>query len=144
MLRVDLMQSWFGYSYPAMREALYEVTILRHFAGLSLGQIPAGTTILNFRCLLEKHDLASGILEAINGYLGERGLLLRQGSIVDATIIHVPSSTKNKDGKRDPERRQTKTGNQYCFGMKAHIGVDDDSWLVHSVIGTAANVADVT
>lgn len=144
MLRVHLMQNWFGYSDPAMEEALYEVTILRHFAGLHLDRIPDETTILNFRRLLEKHELASQILEVINGYLGERGLLLRQGSIVDATIIHAPSSTKNKDGKRDPEVHQTKKGNQYYFGMKAHIGVDDDSGLVHSVIGTAANVADVT
>ena len=144
MLRVHLMQNWFGYSDPAMEEALYEVTILRHFAGLHLGRIPDETTILNFRRLLERHELASQILEVINGYLGERGLLLRQGSIVDATIIHAPSSTKNKDGKRDPEMHQTKKGNQYYFGMKAHIGVDDDSGLVHSVIGTAANVADVT
>ncbi len=118
--------------------------ILRHFAGLHLDRIPDETTILNFRPLLERHELASQILEVINGYLGERGLLLRQGSIVDATVIHAPSSTKNKDGKRDPEMHQTKKGNQYYFGMKAHIGVDDDSGLVHSVIGTAANVADVT
>ena len=126
MLRVHLMQNWFGYSDPAMEEALYE------------------TTILNFRRLLEKHELAAGILAVINGYLGDRGLSLRQGTIVDATLINAPSSTKNKDGKRDPEMHQTKKGNQYYFGMKAHIGVDDESGLVHSVVGTAANVADVT
>ena len=143
MLRVHLMQNWFGYSDPAMEEALYEVTILRHFAGLHLDRLPDETTILNFRRLLEKHALASGILEVINGYLGERGLLLRQGSIVDATIIHAPSSTKNKDGKRDPEMHQTKKGNQWYFGMKAHIGVDADSGLVHTVRGTSANVSDV-
>jgi IS5 family transposase len=144
MLRVHLMQNWFGYSDPAMEEALYETTILRQFAGLRLERIPDETTILNFRRLLEKHELAAGILAVINGYLGDRGLSLRQGTIVDATLIHAPSSTKNKDGKRDPEMHQTKKGNQYYFGMKAHIGVDDESGLVHSVVGTAANVADVT
>jgi IS5 family transposase len=144
MLRVHLMQNWFGYSDPAMEEALYETTILRQFAGLSLERIPDETTILNFRRLLEKHELAAGILAVINGYLGDHGLSLRQGTIVDATLINAPSSTKNKDGKRDPEMHQTKKGNQYYFGMKAHIGVDDESGLVHSVVGTAANVADVT
>ena len=144
MLRVHLMQNWFGYSDPAMEEALYETTILRQFAGLSLERIPDETTILNFRRLLEKHELAVGILAVINGYLGDRGLSLRQGTIVDATLINAPSSTKNKDGKRDPEMHQTKKGNQYYFGMKAHIGVDDESGLVHSVVGTAANVADIT
>jgi len=144
MLRVHLMQNWFGYSDPAMEEALYETTILRQFAGLSLERIPDETTILNFRRLLEKHELAAGILAVINGYLGDRGLSLRQGTIVDATLINAPSSTKNKDGKRDPEMHQTKKGQQYYFGMKAHIGVDTESGLVHSVVGTAANVADVT
>ena len=144
MLRIHLMQNWFGYSDPAMEEALYETTILRQFSGLSLERIPDETTILNFRRLLEKHELAAGILAVINGYLGDRGLSLRQGTIVDATLINAPSSTKNKDGERDPEMHQTKKGNQYYFGMKAHIGVDDESGLVHSVVGTAANVADVT
>ncbi|MDV7214115.1 IS5 family transposase [Azotobacter beijerinckii] len=144
MLRVHLMQNWFGYSDPAMEEALYETTLLRQFAGLGLERIPDETTILNFRRLLEKHELAGGMLEVINGYLGERGLSLRQGTIVDATLIHAPSSTKNKDGKRDPQMHSTKKGNQYYFGMKAHIGVDAESGLVHHVVGTAANVADVT
>jgi len=144
MLRVHLMQNWFGYSDPAMEEALYETTILRQFAGLSLERIPDETTILNFRRLLEKNDLAAGILGVINGYLGDRGLSLRQGTIVDATLIHAPSSTKNKEGKRDPEIHQTKKGNQYYFGAKAHIGVDVESGLVHHVHVTAANVADVT
>ncbi|WP_122284729.1 IS5 family transposase, partial [Pseudomonas syringae group genomosp. 3] len=127
MLRIHLMQNWFGYSDPAMEEALYETTILRQFAGLSLDRIADETTILNFRRLLEKHELAGGILQVINGYLGDRGLMLRQGTVVDATIIHAPSSTKNKDGKRDPEMHQTKKGNQYFFGMKAHINVDAES-----------------
>jgi IS5 family transposase len=108
MLRVHLMQNWFGYSDPAMEEALYETTILRPFSGLHLDRVPDETTILNFRRLLEKHELAGGILQVLNGYLGDRGLMLRQGTVVDATIIHAPSSTKNKDGKRDPETHQTK------------------------------------
>lgn len=144
MLRVHLKQNWFGYSDPAMEESLYETTILRQFAGLNLDRTPDETTILNFRRLLEKHELAGGILQVINGYLGDRGLMLRQGTVVDATIIHAPSSTKNKDGKRDPEMHQTNKGNQYFFGMKAHIGVDAESGLVHTLVGTAANVADVT
>lgn len=144
ILRVHLMQNWFGYSDPAMEESLYETMILRQFAGLSLDRIPDETTILNFRRLLEKHDLAAGILGVINGYLGDRGLMLRQGTIVDATIIHAPSSTKNKKRKRDPEMHSTKKGNQNYFGMKAHIGVAAEPGLVHSVVGTAANVADVS
>ena len=144
ILRVHLLQNWFGYSDPAMEEALYETTILRQFSGLRLERIPDETTILNFRRLLENNELAAGILAVINGYLGDRGLSLRQGTIVDATLINAPSSTKNKDGKRDPEMHQTKKGNQYYFGMKAHIGVDEASGLVHSVVGTPANVADVT
>ncbi len=146
MLRIHLLQNWFALSDPSMEEALYEITSLRQFAQLSLtqGSIPEDTTIMNFRHLLEKHDLAKGILGVINGHLGERGLSLRLGTIVDATIIHPPSSTKNREGKRDPQMHQTKKGNKYFFGMKAHIGVDDESGLVHRVVGTAANVADVT
>ena len=144
VLRVHLMQNWFGYSDPALEEALYKTTILRQFSGLHLDRIPDEISILNFRRMLEKHELAGGILQVINGYLGDRGLMLRQGTIVDATIIHAPSSTKNKDGKRDPEMHQTKKVNMYFFGMKAHIGVDAESGLVHSLVGTASNVADVT
>jgi IS5 family transposase len=144
MLRAHLMQNWFGGSDPAMEEAMYETTILRQFAGLNLKRIPDDTTILNFRRLLEKHELATGILAVINGYLGDRGLSPRQGTIVDASLINAPSLTKNKDGKRDPDMHQAKKGNQYYFGMKAHIGVDDESGLVHSVAGTAANVANIT
>lgn len=145
MLRIHLLQNWFSLSDPAMEEALYEITPMRQFARLTLSApIPEDTTIMKFRHLLEKHQLAAGILQVINGYLQDKGLSLRQGTIVDATIIHAPSSTKNKDGKRDPEMHQTKKGNQYFFGMKAHIGVDVESGLVHHVHGTAANVADVT
>ncbi|MBC9740815.1 MULTISPECIES: IS5 family transposase [Pseudomonas] len=145
MLRIHLLQNWFSLSDPAMEEALYEITSMRQFARLTLSApIPEDTTIMNFRHLLEKHQLAAGILETINNYLLDKGLSLRKGTIVDATIIHAPSSTKNKDGKRDPEMHQTKKGNQYFFGMKAHIGADAESGLVHHVHGTAANVADVT
>ena len=145
MLRIHFLQQWYSRSDPGMEETLYEMPVMRRFARLGgLDNIPDETTILNFRRLLEKHELATGILAVINGYLGDRGLPLRQGTIVDATLINAPSSTKNKDGKRGPEMHQTKNGNQYYFGMKAHIGVDDESSLVHSVVGTAANVADVT
>jgi IS5 family transposase len=145
MLRIHLLQNWFGYSDPAMEEALYEVAPLRRFAGLSLtrGSVPDETTILNFRHLLEIHDLAPKVLAAINSYLTDKGLLLRQGTIVDATIIHAPSSTKNAAKARDPEMHQTRKGQQWYFGMKAHIGVDVESGLVHTVTTTAANVADV-
>ena len=145
MLRIHLLQNWFSLSDPAMEEALYEITPMRQFAHLTLSApIPEDTTIMNFRHLLENHKLAPAILAVINGYLQEKGLSLRQGTIVDATIIHAPSSTKNEDGKRDPEMHQTKKGNQYFFGMKAHIGADVELGLVHHVHGTAANVADVT
>lgn len=146
MLRIHLLQNWFGYSDPAMEEALYEVAPLRRFAGLSLtrGSVPDETTILNFRRLLETHDLAPKVLAAVNAYLTDKGLLLRQGTIVDATIIHAPSSTKNEAKSRDPEMHQTRKGQQWYFGMKAHIGVDVESGLTHTVTTTAANVADVT
>ena len=144
MLRVHLMQNWFALSDPAMEEALYEIASLRSFARLSLNEpIPDETTILNFRHLLEANDLADDILRAINALLARKGLLLKQGSIVDATIIAAPSSTKNAQGARDPEMHQTKKGNQWFFGMKAHIGVDAQSGLVHTVTTTAANEADV-
>ena len=145
MLRVHLMQNWFALSDPAMQEALYEIASLRAFAHLSLNEpIPDETTILNFRHLLEANDLADDILKVVNALLARKGLLLKRGSIVDATIIAAPSSTKNAEGERDPEMHQTKKGNQWHFGMKAHIGVDADSGLVHTVVGTAANVNDVT
>ncbi len=144
MLRVHLMQNWFALSDPAMEEALYEIASLRAFAGLSLSEsIPDETTILNFRHLLEENDLAEDILAAVNKLLARKGLLLKKGSIVDATIIAAPSSTKNAEGERDPEMHQTKKGNQWHFGMKAHIGVDAESGLVHTVTTTAANESDV-
>ena len=145
MLRIHLLQNWFGYSDPAMEEALYKVAPLRRFAGLSLtrGSVPNETTILNFRRFLETHDLAPKVLAAVNAYLTDKGLLLRQGTIVDATIIHAPSSTKNATKSHDPEMHQTRKGQQWNFGMKAHIGVDVESGLVHTVTTTAANVADL-
>ena len=145
MLRIHLLQQWYALSDPAMEEALYEIASMRQFARLSLLEaIPDETTILNFRHLLERHGLAAKLLAAVNRHLQGKGLLLRQGTIVDATIIDAPSSTKNSRGTRDPEMHQTKKGNQWFFGMKAHIGVDRDSGLVHTVVSTAANVADVT
>jgi IS5 family transposase len=144
ILRVHLMQNWFALSDPAMEEALYEIASLRAFARLSLGEaIPDETTILNFRHLLEANDLAEDILKLVNGHLARKGLLLKKGSIVDATIIAAPSSTKNSTGERDPEMHQTKKGNQWHFGMKAHIAVDAESGLVHTVTTTPANEADV-
>jgi IS5 family transposase len=144
MLRVHLMQNWFALSDPAMEEALYEIASLRSFAHLSLSEpIPDETTILNFRHLLEANDLADDILKSVNALLARKGLLLKRGSIVDATIIAAPSSTKNAQGERDPQMHQTKKGNQWFFGMKAHIGVDADSGLVHTITTTAANEADV-
>jgi transposase, IS5 family len=143
MLRVHLMQNWFALSDPAMEEALYEITSLRTFAGLGMESIPDETTILNFRHLLEASDLAEDIFRQVNAHLARKGLLLKRGSIVDATIIAAPSSTKNSTGERDPEMHQTKKGNQWHFGMKAHIAVDAESGLVHTVTATAANEADV-
>jgi IS5 family transposase len=144
MLRVHLMQNWFALSDPSMEEALYEIASLRSFAGLKLSEpIPDETTILNFRHLLEEYDLAEDILKQVNAHLARKGLLLKRGSIVDATIIAAPSSTKNAEGERDPEMHQTRKGEQWHFGMKAHIGVDADSGLVHTVTTTAANEADV-
>ncbi|MGJ7504918.1 IS5 family transposase [Variovorax sp. ZT5P49] len=143
MLRVHLMQNWFALSDPAMEEALYEIASLRTFAGLGLEAVPDETTILNFRHLLEANDLAEDIFKQVNVHLAKKGLLLKRGSIVDATIIAAPSSTKNESGERDPEMHQTKKGNQWHFGMKAHIGVDADSGLVHTVTTTGANEADV-
>ncbi len=146
MLRIHFMQQWYALSDPAMEDALYEIESMRRFAGLELNEdaIPDETTILKFRRLLEQHKLAQTMLETVNAHLGQKQLLLRQGTMVDATIIHAPSSTKNQDKARDPEMHQTKKGNQYYFGMKAHIGVDLGSGLVHTVTTTAANVADVT
>ena len=144
MLRIHFMQQWFTLSDPAMEEALHDVPLFREFASLGWdSRLPDESTILRFRHLLEKHKLADQVLALVNDLLTGKGLLLKAGTVVDATLIAAPSSTKNKDGQRDPEMHQSKKGNQWFFGMKAHIGVDADSGLVHTVRGTAGNVNDV-
>jgi len=146
MLRIHFMQQWFALSDPAMEDALHDIPALRAFARLDAGcdLIPDESSILRFRHRLEKHGLAERLLAEVNALLTERGLLLKQGTLVDATLIAAPSSTKNETGSRDPEMHQTKKGNNWYFGMKVHIGVDAESGLTHSVITTAANVNDVT
>ena len=136
MLRIYFLQHWFNLSDPGAEEALHDLPALRRFAGVDLGFAPAPdeTTILNFRHLLEKHDLCGAMLEAVNHYLEDRGIRIGTGTIVDATIIHAPSSTKNATGTRDPEMHQTRKGNQWFFGMKAHIGVDSRHGHVHSAV----------
>ena len=145
MLRIHLVQLFYNRSDPGMEDMLYEVESVRRFVGLRLsGPLPDETTILNFRHLLERHELGRGLFQEINRHLESRVLRLREGTIVDASIIEAPSSTKNESGKRDPEMRQTKKGNEWHFGMKVHIGADAQTGVVHSVTTTAANVHDVT
>ncbi len=146
MLRIHFLQQWFGLSDPAMEEALHDISLYCEFARLDPGgmRLPDESTILRFRHLLEKHNLSIQLMATINATLATKGLMLKTGTVVDATLVAAPSSTKNSRGERDPEMHQTKKGNQWHFGMKAHIGVDADSGLVHTVIGTAANVNDVT
>jgi IS5 family transposase len=145
MLRVYFLQHWYGLADEALEDALYDSQALRGFAGIELNRdpVPDATTVLHFRHWLERHDLTKALFEEVGAILAERGLLMRQGTIVDATIIAAPPSTKNKEKARDPEMHQTKKGNQWHFGMKAHIGVDVASGLVHTVTGTAANEADI-
>jgi IS5 family transposase len=145
MLRIHFLQQWYGLADGAMEDALYDSQALRGFAGIDLtvAAVPEETTILNFRHWLERHELSQALFAEVSAMLEERGLLMRQGTIVDATIIAAPSSTKNKSKARDPEMHQTKKGNQWHFGMKAHIGVDVASGVVHTVTGTAANEADI-
>ena len=144
MLRIHFLQHWFNLSDPAVEEALYDSRAMRRFVGIDLGREPAPdeTTVCNFRHLLEAHNLGDQLFVLINAYLQENGLKVSTGTIVDATIIDAPSLTKNKDGERDPEMHQTRKGNQWYFGMKAHIGVDSQTKLIHSVTATAANVHD--
>jgi transposase, IS5 family len=146
MLRVYFLQQWYGLADEALEDALYDSQALRGFARIDLaaGGVPDATTLLKFRRLLETHDLCQGLFAAINADLTARGLLLREGTLVDATLIAAPSSTKNQERKRDPEMHQTRKGQQWYFGRKAHIGADRDSKLVHTVVVTAANVADIT
>ena len=144
MLRIHFLQHWFNLSDPAVEEALYDSRAMRSFVGIDLGREPAPdeTTVCKFRHLLETHNLGDRLFQLINEYLEENGLKVSTGTIVDATIIDAPTSTKNKDKQRDPEMHQTKKGNEWYFGMKGHIGVDSQSKLIHSVAATAANVHD--
>ena len=145
MLRVHCMQLFYNLSDPAMEDALYEIESMRRFAGLRLiGPLPDETTILKFRHLLERHQLGKVILTEVNRHLEKEGLLLREGTIVDATIISAPTSTKNQRGQRDPEMHQTKKGNEWHFGMKMHIGVDETFGVIHSMETTPANAHDIT
>jgi IS5 family transposase len=146
MLRIYFVQQWYALSDEGLEDAFYDSQALRGFAGIALNRdpVPDATTVLHFRHWLERHDLTKGLFDEVGAMLEERGLLMRQGTIVDATIIAAPSSTKNKQKARDPEMHQTRKGNQWHFGMKAHIGVDVASGLVHTVVGTAANKADIT
>jgi len=141
MLRIYFMQQWYNLSDPAMEDSLYDVESMRRFAGISLEGIPDESTILQFRHLLEKHQLTATLFEITEEYLSEKGLILTEGTIVDASIIQAPSSTKNKDKQRDPEMKQTKKGNQWYFGAKVHIGTDTQG-MTHHVVVTEANVHD--
>ena len=146
MLRMYVAQQCFGLSDEGIEDALYDSQAIRRFVGIDLAReaAPDATTLLKFRRLLETHQQTESIFNTINAHLAEQGLLLREGTIVDATLIAAPPSTKNREGKRDEEMHQTKKGKQWHFGMKAHIGVDAQSGLVHTVVGSAANVSDVT
>jgi transposase, IS5 family len=146
MLRMYFLQQWFNLSDPAVEEALYDSAVMRSFVGIDLGRepVPDETTVCKFRHLLEEHGLGGEMLETVNLHLQSKGVRITTGTIVDATIIHAPSSTKNREQKRDPEMHQTKKGNQWYFGMKAHVGVDSKTKIIHTAVATAANVADAT
>jgi len=146
MLRVYFLSQWYGLADEALEDAIYDSQAMRNFVGIDLSSesVPDATTLLKFRHLLEREDLTKAIFAEIGDHLQERKLSLREGTIVDATIIAAPSSTKNREGKRDPEMHQTRKGNAWHFGMKAHVGVDAQSGLVHGIVGTAANVSDVS
>ena len=144
MLRIYFMQQWYGLSDPAMEDALYDIEAIRRFAGIDLqtDAVPDETTILHFRHLLEKHKLTEKLFEQSRRYLIDKGLMVREGTIVDATLLNAPSATKNKGNARDKEMKQTRKGNQWYFGMKAHVGTDTGKGLVHSVVVTNAAVHD--
>ena len=146
MLRLYFLQQWYGLADEALEDAVYDSQAMRAFLGINLcsDAVPDATTLLKFRHLLEQHDLCAAIFARINTHLAAQGLLMREGTLVDATIIHAPASTKNQARGRDPQMHQTKKGNQWYFGMKAHIGTDRDSSLVHTVVSTAANVSDIS
>src|ERR1700678_2627276 len=144
ILRIYFLQQWFNLSDPAVEEALYDSAVMRSFVGIDLGRepVPDETTVCKFRHLLEEHRLGGQMLEAVNLHLQNQGVRVTTGTIVDATIIHAPTSTKNREQKRDPEMHQTKKGKQWYFGMKAHVGVDSRTKLIHTAVVTPANVAD--
>ena len=146
MLRMYFVQQWYGLADEAVEDAVYDSQGLRNFMGidLSIQSVPDATTLMGFRHLLEANDLTKAMLVEVNVMLMERGLLMTKGTLVDATLIAAPSSTKNKEHGRDPEMHEAKKGNQWHFGMKAHIGVDKDSGLVHTLTTTAANVSDIS
>jgi IS5 family transposase len=146
MLRIYFLQQWFNLSDPAVEEALYDSAVMRGFVGIDLGRepVPDETTVCKFRHLLEEHQLGGQMLEAVNLHLQNRVVRITTGTIVDATIIHAPSSTKNREQQRDPEMHQTRKGKQWYFGMKAHVGVDSKTKLIHTALVTPAHVADAT
>jgi IS5 family transposase len=146
MLRMYFLQQWFNLSDPAVEEALYDSPVMRQFVGIDLGQeaAPDETTVCKFRHLLEEHGLGEKILGTVNLHLQARGVRITTGTIVDATILHALVSTKNREQQRDPEMHQTRKGNQWYFGMKAHVGVDSKTRIIHTAVATAANVADST
>ena len=141
MLRIYFMQQWYGLSDPGMEDSLYDVESMRRFAGVNINGVPDETTICKFRHFLEHHGLTEALFRQTKRYLTRRGMIVNEGTIVDATIIHAPSSTKNKDRKRDPEMASTKKGNTWYFGMKAHVGADVKG-RVHTVVTTPASVHD--
>jgi transposase, IS5 family len=145
MLRIYFLQQWFNLSDPAVEEALYDSATLRQFVGIDLGSepVPDETTVCKFRHLLEEHHLGEEILGTVNLHLQAKGVRITTGTIVDATLIHAPSSTKNQEQSRDPEMHQAKKGKNWYFGMKAHVGVDSKTKIIHTVVATAANVSDV-
>jgi len=144
MLRIYFLQQWFNLSDPGVEEALYDSAVMRRFAGIDLGRepVPDETTVCKFRHLLEQHHLGGEMLETVNLHLQSQGIRITRGTIVDATLIHAPSSTKNREQKRDPEMHQTRKGKQWYFGMKAHVGVDSKTKLIHTALVTPAHVAD--
>lgn len=146
MLRLYFLQQWYGLADEALEDTIYDSQAMRNFVGIDLGReaVPDATTLLKFRHLLEEHELTQRLFDEVNALLSEHQLLMREGTLVDATIIAAPSSTKNAKGQRDPQMHQTKKGQQWYFGMKAHIGADASSGLVHTVVGTAANVSDIS
>jgi IS5 family transposase len=146
MLRIYFLQQWFNLSDPAVEETLYDSAVMRQFVGIDLGHepVPDETTACKFRHLLEEHQLGEQILGTVNLHLQAQGVRITTGTIVDATILHAPSSTKNREQQRDPEMHQSKKGNQWYFGMKAHVGVDSKTKIIHTAVATAANVADST